>query len=231
MSLLFPTGYKCIVCGCEIPKSKIELCEQCYSTLPFINSKVCQKCGRPITSDADYCLTCLNNSFSFDRCIACFKFLPPIDNLVYRLKYDGETFIAKTLSNLLAKCLIESGIQYDVVIPVPLFHTREFERDFNQSSLLISQFPKYGISINCSCVVRSKDTISQTHLTRVERQSNVNDAFKVINKSAIKDKVVVVVDDVFTTGSTINAMASQLLKAGAKKVYGLTVGHAIEGQG
>lgn len=227
MSLLFPSGYKCIVCGSEIPKSRYELCDKCYGLLPFIKSKVCEKCGRPINDDSMYCNACINHEVDYDKCIAVFEFRPPVDNLVYRLKYDSEKYLAYSLSNFLIDKLKSSGIKYDVVIPVPLYFTREIERGFNQSELLISEFENNGIKTDCSCLVRTKDTISQTHLTRKEREQNTIDAFKVINKSHIKGKSVVLVDDVFTTGSTFNSIAKVLLKAGALHVYGLSVGHAV----
>ncbi len=225
--LIFPSGFKCLICGCEINDDVFEICDKCFSKLPFVNGKVCLKCGEPIFSDANYCVHCKKLQPSFTKCFAPFVFESPISDLIHKLKYDGNKFVAKTLSNLILKCFLEQNLKVDVVIPVPLYLSREAERGFNQAFLLTQSFIDAGFEIDNSSVIRVKNTNTQTALSKIERTLNMENAFKVINKEQLKNKNVLLIDDVYTTGATFNALSEVLLKAGVKNVYGLSVAHTI----
>lgn len=224
-NLLFPNGYKCLVCGKEIKPSNFDFCDSCFLKLKKITGKVCLKCGEQLCSDATYCLRCKNEQPNFTKAFAPFEFDGEIKNLIYNLKYNKQTYVAKTLSNLILKYFLESGLKVDVVIPVPLYLSREFKRGFNQSELLIQSFSDNGFIINNSCLVRVKETSTQTALTKAERKLNVENAFRVVNQSVVKNKNVLVVDDVYTTGATFSEVAKVLFSAGAKNVYCLSVAH------
>lgn len=228
MSLLFPNGYKCLVCGKEIDSDKkLSLCDKCLNKLPKINGSVCFKCGEPVTVDSKYCVHCKKELPEFTKCFAPYIFDGDVISLIHGLKYNGKIYYARTLSNLMLQSVLEQNIDVDVVIPVPLNLRREGERGFNQSELLTVAFSEAGYKVDLAVVTRSKNTATQTHLTKKERKQNVEDAFVVTNKSKVKGKNVLLVDDVFTTGATINAIAKVLKLAGAKNVYGVTFAHTI----
>lgn len=228
MSVLFPNGYKCLICNKEIVSDKkFCLCDKCLSELPKIVGNVCERCGEPINTDSKFCVHCKKELPVFTKCVSPFVFEGEVVNLVHGLKYNGHIYYAKTLSNLMLKTVLESNLEFDVVIPVPLNLRREGTRGFNQSELLCSGFSDAGYNVDSSIVVRSKNTATQTFLSKTERKQNVENAFKVLNKSKVKGKNILVVDDVYTTGATINAIAQVLKNAGAKNVYGVTFAHTI----
>lgn len=228
MSVLFPNGFKCLVCGKEIDSDKkISLCDICFNKLPKIKGKTCEKCGEPVTSDSRFCVHCKKEMPEFTKCFAPYAFEGDVVNLVHGLKYNGKIYYARTLSNLMLQEVIEQGIAVDVVIPVPLNLRREGERGFNQSELLTASFSEVGYKVDSAIVTRSKNTATQTYLNKTQRKANVSDAFIVTNKSKVKNKNILLVDDVYTTGATINAIAIALKQAGAKNVYGVTFAHTI----
>lgn len=162
-SVFYPSGYKCLICGCEIDGGNFEFCKKCFKTLPTIYGKTCVKCGEPIFSDSELCLFCKKEMPSFTKCFAPYTFSPPITNLIYRLKYNGEKFVAKTLSNLLLKFFMEQNVDVDIVIPVPLHLKREAQRKFNQSELLAQSFKEHGFNVDVTCVVRIKTQSLKQH--------------------------------------------------------------------
>lgn len=228
MSLLFPNGYKCLICNKEIVSDKkFSLCDNCLNNLPKLDGYLCEKCNEPVNAETRFCLHCKKEAPKFSKCVAPFVYEGEVEKLVHGLKYNGHIYYAKTLSNLMLKTVLENNLQFDVVIPVPLNLRREGSRGFNQSELLCSGFSEAGYNVDSSIVVRNKNTATQTFLSKDERKQNVADAFKVLNKSKVKGKNILIVDDVYTTGATINAMAQVLKQAGAKNVYGVTFAHTV----
>lgn len=228
MSWLFPSGLKCLICSNEIVSDKkINLCNKCLAHLPKVESSHCLKCGEPVTIDSKYCVHCKKEMPAFVKCVSPFLFEGDVIKLVHGLKYSNKQYYAKTMSALLLSCVLEQNINFDIVIPVPLSQTRLRERGFNQSQALCSEFARCGFAVCDSVVVRSKNTSTQTNLTKAERKLNVENAFSVVDKNVLKNKTVLVVDDVYTTGATLNSITQTLLKAGAKQVYGATFAHTV----
>ncbi|MBQ2864248.1 MAG: ComF family protein [Clostridia bacterium] len=227
INVLFPSGYKCVVCGAEIKPNVFSVCDTCFKLLPHIAGKVCLTCGEPLFSDANYCLNCKNTKHSFTKCFAPFTFENQIVKLIHNLKYDGKKYLAKPLSNFMFKCFMEQNLKVDLVVPVPLHTSRQKERGFNQAEELCNAFVSHGFNVNTTCVSRVKQTTTQTNLNKVERKENLLGAFKVNSRLDVKGKVVLIVDDVYTTGATFNELASVLVKAGASKVFGLTCAHTM----
>lgn len=223
--ILFPSHYKCLLCGCEIHISTFEFCESCIKKLPLLSGKVCLLCGEQIYSDANYCLHCKKERPFFTKSFAVFSYENEVQQLIYDLKYKNKKFIANALSNFLLAKFLQSKIDVDVIIPVPLYYKREIKRGYNQCYYLCTSFIDRGFNVNNNCVIRCKNTISQTNLTKGERRKNMENAFKVLKNNEIKDKKILLIDDVYTTGATFNSMAKLLFSSGAKKVYGLTVAH------
>lgn len=230
VNLMFPKNIKCIICDKELSKNThYALCESCFNGLPKNNKKTCQKCGQPIlNTSATHCLACKTDPPKFTQSFSPLLYKAPVTNLIKQFKYDNKKYLAETLGNFLVQEYIERNLNCDIVVPVPLHEKRLKQRGFNQAELLANQLNvKLNIEVNSNILTRVKNTKTQTVLSKEERQDNVSDAFKVLDKQTVKNKVVLLIDDVYTTGSTLNECAKVLFKAGAKKVYAITLSHTM----
>ena len=224
---LFVNDYKCIICNREIQKdSRYSICQHCFDNLPTI-TKSCSKCGARIVS-GKICLNCKTTLPLIEKSYAVFEYISPITNLVYRLKFNNERYLAKYLGNFLVDYYKNKKLKVDYIIPVPLNFIRLKERKFNQVELLCENFKDINVEVKCNVVERIVNTPHQTTLTREQRLKNVKGAFRVIDKALVKDKTILIVDDVYTTGATINEIAEVLYNAKAKKVYALTLAHTTD---
>ena len=149
---------------------------------------------------------------------------------VQALKYENASRLAKPLGTKLAACLEQQVWTYDTIVPVPLHTKRLAERGYNQAQLLAEQVASIvGIGCEVNGLQRIRETKSQVTISGSERLENIKDAF-VANSQFVSGRSIVIIDDVYTTGSTMSACGEALLSAGATVVYGLTVtaaGHSI----
>lgn len=152
-----------------------------------------------------------------------------IRELIYRLKYNRLQIIAEFFSQCLAEYFRRFNIHFPksvILIPMPLHRSRERARGFNQASLIVNHLAQeLGLMVVEKALVRLKNTKPQTGLNRDERGKNVIGAFGVKNHLAVKGKDILLLDDVLTTGFTMNEAARVLKEAGAKRVWGVTVAH------
>ena len=226
---LYMKDIKCLYCERELDKdSRYCVCDDCLGTLPFITGKVCEYCGEPIQSLATYCMRCKTHiDRGFDKARAMFLYRNQISKAIKDLKYFGKKYIAEYLSNFLYDVYIRDGFDDDIVIPAPISEKGLKNRGFNQTELLCESFAKNGFEVNNTCVVKDKETENQAKLNFKERQTNLLGAFKVVDKNAIKNKNVLLVDDIFTTGATVSEISFALKKAGAKRVDVITLCHEM----
>lgn len=225
LNLIFPEGYSCINCGIEIFDQSKGFCENCLKSLTYINGKVCYHCGDPLVSDGDYCKRCKGKKFIVDRAIAPFTYKGIIKNLIFKLKYQGAKYLAKPLSNFMIEKFNTINLTYDYIIPIPLCSKRFKQRGYNQSLLLAQNIDKQKIMDNN--LIRIKETQEQANLTATSRKKNMIGAFKLKDKKLVKDKIILLIDDVYTTGATTDECAKILKQANAKAVYVLTLAHTI----
>lgn len=233
INVLYPKNIKCIICNSELStNTHYSICDKCTKSLPFIRGKVCVKCGEPIVSDGSYCVHCKNEMPHFKMCRSVFIYRDPIKNLVRSLKYDNKKYLAETLSSFVASEFVNMAIDVDIVVPVPISEHRRKVRGFNQAELLcVVLKDKLHIDVRSDLLVKVKETSSQAYLSKDEREKNLDGAFAVNNKAEVKGKTILVVDDVYTTGTTLNECAQTLLKAGAKEVYCVTLARADKKRG
>jgi len=226
LSLLFVKDYNCIVCGRELEKSgRYRICNPCFVLLEHIGERACLKCGKLLFAEEQYCLDCQNHEKAFDRALAPLTYAGAAASLVQRLKFRRQKYLAEPMANLMTDKLLDSELVADVVLPVPLSPKRRKERGYNQSELLGEVIAKaLKLPLDLSSTRRVKETLASSGLTggRAAREENLKDAFEVVDRDAIKGKIVLAVDDVLTTGTTMNELAKTLKKAGAKRVIGLT---------
>ena len=223
LDALYPENYVCLSCGKEIAENKISLCNKCMTSLPYLRNHLCAKCDAVVNEDTYICDLCKSTSNVFVKNYSAFDYSGAIRKLLLDLKYYGAKYNADTLSNLLYEKYLSVDKHFDVIIPVPLHKTRLEERHYNQSELLLTTFVENGLNVKTDVLIRVLDTPHQAGLNRMDRLSNLKDCFKVVDKSSVKGKDVLVVDDVFTTGATVNECAITLLNAKAKSVTVLTL--------
>lgn len=226
LDLIYPSKTICYSCGKTIKgEEKYSLCQNCYKSLSFISDYNCNKCSVPLRmiEDGPYCESCKNTFYYFDKAIAVVSYQEDIKRLIYRFKYSNHTYLATTMAYMMSDKLEVEGFKIDLIIPIPLYKGKQRERGFNQSDLLSKYISeKINIPINTNTLIRSKNTKVMHKLSKRERQENVKDAFKVVDKWVIKDKSILLVDDIFTTGSTVNICSKLLTESGAKSIIVLT---------
>ena len=229
----------CRACGGRIGGRDSEyFCSACWSDLRLVSHPLCSICGRPFldTSGDDHrCGGCLTRTprFSSARAWACYPREDiaddPLRQVVQKFKYGRKVSLGKPLGRLMAQGCQEylSQRQVDLIIPVPLHPKRLRWRGFNQSVLLARQVSRaYGLPMDPFIVVRHKETSPQTQLSEEERRKNVRGAFS-LRSAALKGKGVLLVDDVYTSGATVNECSRVLKQGGAKEIHVLTLARAI----
>lgn len=227
LHILFPRT--CFSCGKDLAwNADFPLCPACENGLTLPGPLICQRCGVVLKSGGAHCFHCRGSKEDKFKCkiirSAC-NFNEFSRGLVHALKYQGVDYIASPMGAFMAQrfSMLAELTGANLVIPVPLFPKRAKKRGYNQSELLARAFCKAtGLSLNTASLVRVRDTDSQTKLGREARVSNMTGAFEVKNATAVKGKIILLMDDVATTGATLEACAQALRKAGAKRVMAYT---------
>lgn len=233
LNIIFPTDIKCIFCGEELSENKLfSVCDKCEKELPYIANHTCKKCGCQMYSMSKICNECKTSNHKFKSNYSVFYYDGIVAKRIKQLKFQNKKYLSKTFSNFIVAKFLQQNIDVDFVIPVPLSLERLRQRGYNQSQLLCQSFIDNNIlDVKTNILSRVKNTKSQTHLTKSDRKLNIKDAFKVEDKQQIKGKNILLVDDIYTTGSTLNECAIVLLKNGAKSVFAITLANANNEEG
>ncbi|NLB40739.1 MAG: ComF family protein [Clostridiales bacterium] len=228
LDFLYPP-IDCVCCGKRLEKRAIHgICKHCHDNMPFIHEPKCTVCSRPVNDETEVCLECKYHRHSYDQALAVFEYSVVIKDLIHRYKYGGEYSLSRTFGFFLSEQLQVSGWKVDLMIPVPLHTNRQKSRGFNQSALLgdyLSQ--RNRIPCKDDVLVRSIDTQTQTGFNRDKRAENLKDAFTVVDPQAIKNESILIIDDVHTTGATVDGCSRMLRQAGARKIYVLTIATVV----
>jgi ComF family protein len=225
--------YPPICYGCDTEVEEGLVCEGCRLALFTHELAVCPKCGRPCTRTAETCGQC-KTPFSLSRVRALGVYAPPFDKLVHAFKYSGKTKVGELLGQSLAALVQQDELlsAANAVCPVPLHPARLRERGFNQSLLLAAAISMSNRIPLIECLVRTRYTPTQTRKTNPEKRlKNVAGAFRLKSDASVDGKRILLVDDVMTTGATLDQAAQALLKGGAASVLGLVVAAAHAGAG
>jgi competence protein ComFC len=221
LDLLFPQW--CVGCG----KEGYFICHPCRQSLPRIMPPLCSRCGRPQSSGI-LCPSCVNWQAEIDGIRSPFRFDGVMRQAIYQLKYRNLRALAVPLAKLLQDYLTTSHVPGEALVPVPLHQKRLRQRGYNQSHLLAQELGKLtNLPVVDDCLIRLRHAPPQARTSTVnERRSNVADAFTCRNQR-LQDKQVLLIDDVSTSGATLDACAAALKAAGASSVWGLALAREI----
>ena len=222
LDLLFPEKCRCLSCGSEVNGSY--LCRDCEAKISYNNGgDRCERCSRPLIAEESYCPSCGGGMrIYFERAVARFVYEGELTKMIHRFKFRRQAYFQNYFAEELKKSLKDLP-KADSIVPVPMHKLREKERGYNQCNLLASELSRIsGIAV--TAVLRKiVNTREQVGLTGEERRNNVRGSFRIEDKSAIKGKTVLVLDDVMTTNSTVNECARLLKLAGAREIYVLAL--------
>jgi ComF family protein len=241
---LFPSD--CRLCGTPVINvSRLPVCRVCLSDMHPIAGGVCSVCGERLLSphafaaeqEGPRCGLCRRIAPPFARAVAYGSYDGRLRELIHLLKYEQVRPAAEALGRKLAEAI--AGLDYCwpgspiTVVPVPLHARKLRQRGFNQSELVVREALKIAgghgrLALQSQVLERHRETQSQTGLTRHQRRENIRGAFVVVRPELVTGGVVLLVDDVFTTGTTVSECARVLLRAGASKIYVATVARTLK---
>ena len=230
LDIIYPR--RCVLCLSSSQASKqmtMELCDACQAELQVM-THACSRCGIALTTPSTssqtkaVCGQCLQKPPRYDRVVGIYHYQQPLVWLIQQMKFHKKLLIARLLSQLMAVHLkrLHANNQLsipDAIIPVPLHHKRQHERHFNQAeelAFIIEQ--TFPCTLDTQYIERGIDTQKQSGLDAKQRRKNIKGAFKLKNKPSKKYRHVAIIDDVMSTGSTVNEIARVLKKSGIKKV-------------
>ena len=221
-ALLYPS--RCPVCDRPVRPSSERICLSCLKTLKPIRTPFCEKCGKKVSAGMRICADCGRMHHAFTRSRGAFEY-GPLSKAIYRYKYLGRREYSKVFSELTYRQLADyiHGVHPDIIAAVPVSKKKLLKRGYNQAAELAKGLSELsGIPFEDGALLRVRDTSPMKLLSPSERQKNLKNAFTG-GQNVVKFKRVLLVDDIYTTGSTMDECSRALLKAGAESVYGLTM--------
>ncbi len=230
LDFIYPKNISCILCNKPIKKiNTYSLCKDCFKELNFIQDG-CIKCGKPIIYhsleklDICGCSYCFNKSFYFDKAISCIEYSDISKSMILGFKYKNKTYMAKYISNIMKEKLDLENIKFDYITFVPLHKKRMRKRGFNQSEKIAKELEKMIDIPILDCIYRKSNTNRLYNLNRKERKIELKNAFLVKeNINYANGKNILLIDDIFTTGSTVNEISKLLKLNNVNKIFVMTL--------
>lgn len=217
--LIFPR--RCPVCDRPVKPAGALICTECGKKLLYVREPVCLKCGKQLgDAGQEYCFDCAHKKHEYDKGISLYHY-QSIRGCVYRFKYGGRQEYADFLGRDMARRLGRQLLLWrpDALIPVPLHKKRLCKRGYNQAQLLAERMGELlKIPVLDDWIIREKNTAPLKLLDGRQRQNNLKKAFKIVQDD-VKLKTIVIIDDIYTTGSTIDEMARECRGHGTERVY------------
>lgn len=224
ISLFFPR--RCPICDEPVKPFGALACEACAKKVRYVHGATCYKCGKPLSDNTtEYCEDCSRHGHLYTQGMALFEYKSVSDS-IYRFKYKGRREYAdwygERIVTLLGNRIVE--LKPDVLVPVPVHKSKLKKRGYNQAALIAKVMSEY-LKIPCAdrLIEREKKTTPLKDLTPRERNNILRGAFK-LKADVVKLDTIVIIDDIYTTGATIDAIADVFLQAGVKKIYFVALG-------
>ncbi len=235
LDLVYPPGLYCISCGKITDSSRTYgLCNDCMAAANWITGRHCEKCGKPLADNdpGPLCFSCSDGEangrpHSFDKGYACSAYDSVAQSIIFAFKYGSRSDIGDVLGEMLFDRMLseyepdELAGMYDLVIPVPIFSEKKKKRGYNHASLMAERFSKRtGIKCETEAVLRTRATKPMKGLRPEERKANISEAFTLRERkrSLISGARILLIDDIYTTGATIDEIAIMLKRNGASRV-------------
>lgn len=225
---------QCPCCEKFLEEGQQEFCSNCLSEIRWIEPPFCSICGIPFISkevENHPCGACMTHRKYFTMARALGAYEGSLQEAIHRWKYEGKTYLTPFFAEWMEEGLNRHWGPHslDLLIPAPLHPQRLRERGFNQALLLVKELShRAGIPYRKTILQKKKPTIPQVNLSGTEREKGLRGAFQVIGKEELLGKSVLLVDDVYTTGATVNECSKVLLRGGAERVNVLTLAHAVK---
>ena len=211
----------CPVCNEIVSGGTGGICFDCEKRLPYVGNDYCMKCGKPVDEDEEFCFDCLRSAHVYDEGRAALVYDEITSKSIYRFKYNHKREFAKAYGKIIYERLGSKIASWDVdvMIPVPVHKSKKKKRGYNQAKLIADELSKrLNIPVCNTLVVRNTATTVQKELSAAARQNNLKKAFNV-TRNDVKYRSVLIVDDIYTTGATVDAMARCLKGVGIQNVY------------
>ena len=219
LNLFFPR--RCPVCDDIVPLAEGLICQGCRAKPQYIREPRCKRCGKQLSDDAKvFCNDCMHRKHVFDYGYALYDY-QSMRKSIYRFKYHGRCEYARFYAEDIFEKLNEEIrlMDADSIVPVPIHASRKKNRGYNQAELIATELSRLtGIPNYPNLVKRVKKTVPQKELDIQERQNNLKKAFN-ISADVVKLNKTILVDDIYTTGSTLDAVALELKRHGVQAVY------------
>ena len=230
INLIYPR--RCPICEKVLAPKEHFIHPDCKARLVKIREPKCMRCGKPVEAEKqEYCFDCYNKNLHFIKGFPCFKYDRLMSKSISAFKYKGKReyadFYVEEILDMYETTFCE--LRFNAIIPIPIHKTKYRVRGFNQAEIIARMISeRISVPIDTTILIRSRKTLPQKELNDKERLRNLEQAFD-ISESALKkcyDKVLLV-DDIYTTGSTIEACTKKLLSTGIKEVYytSICIGH------
>lgn len=216
---IFYDRWTCNVCGSEIFFGFF--CDECLKKIEYIGENKCNHCGRKTVYKTGYCESCIDKNISFNTARSVFNYKSPISEVIQNFKYSNKRYLSRYFAEELFKIFKAENLFGDVITYVPMHESRLKERGFNQAYLIAKEFSTLCKTEVKELVKKVKETERQAKLSYTERLKNLKSSFKVTGD--VSGKNVILIDDVLTTGATVDTISNLLKKKGAKNVTVLTV--------
>ena len=227
-ALLFPPV--CVYCGADHQQSESGVCPECSRNILPVEPPFCQRCGKPVpgidSGTTNLCGTCLQDTPPFDRARFSVYYSSVVRRGILQFKFQSSLYLGEALLGLLSKTFNNHFLEQnlDAILPVPVHKKRLISRGYNQCAILARKLgARFNVPVPTDVLIKTRNTVPQTRLSRKQRIDNIKGSFAVRKPGQVDGKSLLLVDDVFTTGSTLSEAARTLKRDGASVVQALVL--------
>jgi len=226
-NLIYPP--LCEVCNTKLTMEECYICNSCFRRIKINSPPFCGKCSRHIGYDKGLCDECIKKKSYLEKVWSFGIYDDVLKECLHLFKYKRKIYLVRIFKKYIFEFCDKNIPTYnlDLIVPIPLHHTKLEERTFNQSEILAKIISLHYKIKMINALIKVRATKPQNTLNKFERSQNVRGAFKACGGKSICNKKILLVDDIFTTGSTINECARTLIEKGAKKIYGFTLARGV----
>lgn len=229
LHVFFPIN--CVICHRVLPyDDELHVCSTCYAKFPQMTKLFCQKCGKSLPDGGAHCYDCLRSRRHYEYIRAAGVYDGTLRDIIHKFKYKNCDFLDTVLAKFMVERLANSfpWDRIDYIIPVPLHRKGYHVRGYNQAALLANKLSKYfNKPVLENVLLKIRRTKAQASLNKEERLRNLTDAYYVREKEVVRRKNILLVDDVCTTGTTIEECSKVLKNSGANKIWAMVVAHGV----